>query len=189
MEEILEKSKDEIKKDELYIRQDSRYALSKEEMFSESELWQILLRRQVEQKGSTIVYAELMGKIPYSEQIKMYSFERWYAPNDDMILPRSRMMQDAIFEYLSIAKPYDKIVRRKKAQKGTMTERKNSMLRTFLCNNLFSEDFIKSFERLSDGIKDMLGIDNSGDLEALIDLLKKEIKYVEIKSISKYDKN
>lgn len=105
-----------------------------------------------------------------------------------MILPRSRMMQDAIFEYLSIAKPYDKIVRRKKAQKGTMTERKNSMLRTFLCNNLFSEDFIKSFERLSDGIKDMLGIDNSGDLEALIDLLKKEIKYVEIKSISKYDK-
>lgn len=189
LEEILEKSKDEIKKDELYIRQDSRYALSKEEMFSESELWQILLRRQVEQKGSTIVYAELMGKIPYSEQIKMYSFERWYAPNDDMILPRSRMMQDAIFEYLSIAKPYDKIVRRKKAQKGTMTERKNSMLRTFLCNNLFSEDFIKSFERLSDGIKDMLGIDNSGDLEALIDLLKKEIKYVEIKSISKYDKN
>ena len=70
-----------------------------------------------------------------------------------------------------------------------MTERKNSMLRTFLCNNLFSEDFIQSFERLSDGVKDMLGIDNSGDLEALIDLLKKEIKYVEIKSISKYDKN
>lgn len=189
LEMILEKSEDEIKRDELYIRQDDRYTLSDEEILSDSELWAILLRRRVEQKGSAIVYEELMSKIPYSEQIQMHSFERWYTPNNDMILPRSRRMQDVIFEYLSIATPYDKIIRRKKAQKGTMTERKNSMLRTFLCNNLFSEDFKQSFERLSDGIKDMLGIDNSGDLEALIDLLHKEINYVEIKTMSKYDKN
>jgi len=189
LEIILKKSEEEIKKDELYIRQDGRYTLSDEEILSDSELWEILLRRRVEQHGSAIVYAELMSRIPYSEQIKVHSFERWYTPNNNMILPRSRRMQDAIFEYLSIAMPYDKIIRRKKAQKGTMTERKNSMLRTFLCNNLFSEDFKQSFERLGDGIKDMLGIDNPGDLEALIDLLKKEINYVEIKTMSKYDKN
>jgi len=42
---------------------------------------------------------------------------------------------------------------------------------------------------LSDGMKDMFGIDNHDDLEALIDLLKKEIDYTEIKNISIYDKN
>lgn len=181
LESILEQSEDEIKKDELYIRQDERYALTDDEVSSESELWEILLRRKVELRGADIVFAEVMEKIPYSEQIKRQSFERWYAQNNDMILPRSRRMQDALFQYLSIATPYDKIIRRKKAQKGTKTEQKNSMLRSFLCNNLFSDDYKQAFERLSDGMKDMFGIDNHDDLEALIDLLKKEIDYTEIK--------
>lgn len=189
LESILEQSEDEIKKDELYIRQDERYALTDDEVSSESELWEILLRRKVELRGADIVFAEVMEKIPYSEQIKRQSFERWYAQNNDMILPRSRRMQDALFQYLSIATPYDKIIRRKKAQKGTKTEQKNSMLRSFLCNNLFSDDYKQAFERLSDGMKDMFGIDNHDDLEALIDLLKKEIDYTEIKNISIYDKN
>mgnify|MGYP000290801806 CR=1 FL=1 len=73
-----------------------------------SELWEILLRRKVELRGADIVFAEVMEKIPYSEQIKRQSFERWYAQNNDMILPRSRRMQDALFQYLSIATPYDK---------------------------------------------------------------------------------
>lgn len=173
----------------MQIRQDERYALTDDEVSSESELWEILLRRKVELRGADIVFAEVMEKIPYSEQIKRQSFERWYAQNNDMILPRSRRMQDALFQYLSIATPYDKIIRRKKAQKGTKTEQKNSMLRSFLCNNLFSDDYKQAFERLSDGMKDMFGIDNHDDLEALIDLLKKEIDYTEIKNISIYDKN
>jgi hypothetical protein len=188
LEIILEESENDIKKDELYIRKDSQYALSEEDIESESELWEILLRRRVEQRGASIVYTELMKKISYSERIKMQSFERWYIPNNDMILPRSRKMQNILFEYLSIAKPYDNIIRRKKAQKGTMTEQKNSMLRAFLCNNLFSEDYKQSFDSFGDGIKDILGIDNPEDLGALIELLKKEIKYVEIISISEYDK-
>lgn len=189
LETILEQSEDEIKKDELYIRRDERYALTESEILSESELWEILLRRKVEQKGADTVFAEVMNGIPYSEQIRRQSFERWYTPNNNMILPRSRRMQDILFQYLSIAAPYDKVIRRKKAQKGMKTEQKNSMLRSFLCNNLFSDDYKQSFERLSDNIKDILGIDNQGDLEALIDLLKKEIKYVEIKNMSQYDKD
>lgn len=189
LETILEHSVNEIKNDELFIRQDERYALTDEEVLSESELWEILLRRKVDLKGADVVFAEVMEKIPYSEQIKRQSFERWYTQNNYMILPRSRRMQDVLFQYLSIATPYDKIIRRKKAQKGMKTEQKNSMLRSFLCNNLFSNDYKQSFERLSDGVKDILGIDNHGDLAALIDLLKKEIYYIEIKNISIYDKN
>ena len=73
--------------------------------------------------------------------------------------------------------------------KGTKTEQKNSMLRSFLFKNLFSDDYKQDIERLSDGMKDKFGIDNHDDLEALIDLLKKEIDYTEIKNISIYDKN
>ena len=69
----LEQSEDEIKKDELYIRQDERYALTDDEVSSESELWEILLRRKVELRGADIVFAEVMEKIPYSEQIKRQS--------------------------------------------------------------------------------------------------------------------
>lgn len=181
---ILKQSENEIKKDELYIRQDERYALTEDEIFSENELWEILLRRKIRQKGADTVFVDIMGKIPYSEQIRRQSFERWYAKNSNMILPRSRRMQDVLFQYLSIVTPYEKIIRRKKAQKGMKTEQKNSMLRSFLCNNLFSDDYKQSFERLNDSVKDMLGIGSQGDLEALIDLLKKEIDYIEIKNIS-----
>ena len=181
---ILKQSEDEIKNDELYIRKDERYGLTDDEILSENELWVMLLRRKVELKGVDTVFTEVMEKIPYSEQIKRQSFDRWYTQNNDMILPRSRRMQDVLFHYLSIGTPYDKIIRRKKAQKGTKTEQKNAMLRSFICNNLFTNDYKQSFERLSDGVKDMLGIDNQGDLEALIDLLKKEIDYIEIKKIS-----
>ena len=65
LESILEQSEDEIKKDELYIRQDERYALTDDEVSSESELWEILLRRKVELRGADIVFAEVMEKIPY----------------------------------------------------------------------------------------------------------------------------
>lgn len=187
LESKLEQSENEIKKDELYIRQDERYALTNDEISSESELWEILLRRRVKQKGAEAVFDDIMEKIPDSEKIKRQSFERWYAQNNDMILPRSRRMQDVLFQYLSIGTPYDKIIRRKKAQKGMKTEQKNSMLRAFLCNNLFSDDYRQSFERLNDNVKDVLGIGNQGDLEDLIELLKKEIDYTEIKKISLHD--
>lgn len=189
LDSILEQSENAIKKDELYIRQEKCYNLTVEEISSESELWEILLRKCVDQKGADTVFSEIMEQIPYSERIRKQSFERWYTENNDMILPRSRRMQDVLFQYLSIAAPYDKIIRRKKAQKGLKTEQKNSILKSFLCNNLFSDDYKQSFEQLNDSVKDMLGIDRQGDLEALIDLLKREIDYVEIKKISMYDQN
>ena len=189
LECIIEESVKDIKKDELYIRKEKKYLLSNEEIESESELWEILLRRIVKLKGANRIYNEIMEKIPYHEKISFNSFERWYAPNNDMILPRSRRMQNVLFEYLSIDKPYDKIIIRKKAQKCAMTEKKNSMLTTFLCNNLFAEDFKSAFELLGDNIKNMLGIYNYEDLAALVDLLKREIEFETINTISKYDKN
>ena len=65
---------------------------------------------------------------------------------------------------------------------------KNSMLKSFLCNNLLSEDFKQSFEQLGDSIKDMLCLENDKDLESLIELLRKEIEYYIINSVSQYDK-
>lgn len=188
LEQIIENSETEIREGELYIRRAPAYSLTEDEIISESELWEILLRKKVEEKGADIVYKELMDKIPYSEQIKPQSFDRWYALDNDMILPRSRRMQDVLFKYLSLSPPYDKIIRRKKSQKSTKTEMKNSMLKSFLCNNLLSEDFKQSFEQLGDSIKDMLYLENDKDLESLIELLRKEIEYYIINSVSQYDK-
>ena len=188
LEQIIENSETEIREGEMYIRRAPAYSLTEDEIISESELWEILLRKKVEEKGADIVYKELMDKIPYSEQIKPQSFDRWYALDNDMILPRSRRMQDVLFKYLSLSPPYDKIIRRKKSQKSTKTEMKNSMLKSFLCNNLLSEDFKQSFEQLGDSIKDMLCLENDKDLESLIELLRKEIEYYIINSVSQYDK-
>jgi hypothetical protein len=94
-------------------------------------------------------------------------------------------MQNELFKYLSIEPPYDKIIRSKKAQKGTQTEQKNAILKTFLCNNLFSRDYNKSFQKLNENIKEILNINNYNDFIALIELLKKEISYIEITNIEK----
>lgn len=185
---FLKQKEDDIRESELYIRQDPRYAFTDDEILSESEVWKILLIRKVKQKGSDAVFSE-MHELPEAAGISRSKFERWREPSDNMILPRSRTDQEALFKYLHIAAPYDRIIRRKKAQKGSNTEQKNNMLRSFLCNNLFTDDYKQSFERLSDNLKDMLSIDNEGDFEALIDLLRKEIKFIEIKSLTLYDKN
>lgn len=185
---FLKQKEDDIKESELYIRQDPRYAFPDDEILSESEAWKILLIRKVKQKGADAVFSE-MHELPEAAGISKSKFDRWREPSDNMILPRSRTDQEALFKYLHIAAPYDRIIRRKKAQKGNNTEQKNNMLRSFLCNNLFTDDYKQSFERLSDNLKDMLSIDNEGDFEALIDLLRKEIKFIEIKSLTLYDKN
>lgn len=189
LETILNKQEVEIRRTELFIRQDARYALTEDEVSSESELWQILLRKKVQQHTAKVVYDEIMARIPEVNRLQIRSFERWYDDSSDMILPRSRQMQNSLFAYLSIMAPYDKIIRRKKAQRSTKTEQKNLILRTFLCDNLFADDFQDSFDGLSDEVKDMLGIDKPSDIKALIDLLKPEIQYNQLKNISKNDKN
>lgn len=185
LEIFLETKEKEIKNNELYIRKDKRYKLTDEEILSNVELWKILLKRKIDVTGSEQVYNDLMINIPASEKIQKQSFERWYDQNNEMILPRSRKMQNELLKYLSIETPYDKIIRSKKAQKGTQTEQKNFMLKTFLYNNLFSQDYNKSFKRLNENIKEILNINNYNDFIALIELLKKEISYIEITNIEK----
>lgn len=185
LETFLEKKENDVKNNELYIRKDKRYKLTDEEILSNIELWKILLKRKIEITGSEQVYNDIMTNIPPSEKIHKQSFEHWYDQNNDMILPRSRKMQNELFKYLSIEPPYDKIIRSKKAQKGTQTEQKNAILKTFLCNNLFSRDYNKSFQKLNENIKEMLDINNYDDFVTLIELLKKEISYIEIANIEK----
>ncbi|MCC8088864.1 MAG: hypothetical protein LIO79_06335, partial [Rikenellaceae bacterium] len=115
------------------------------------------------------------------------SFDRWYSRKTDLILPRSKNLQKALFEFLTISKPYDKIMRRKKVQKCMATEKRNSLLKTFLCENLFTDDIQFSYEKLGENTKDLLGLEKHEDLAVLIEMLKTEIQYKSVNSVTKDD--
>ena len=159
--------------------------LTEQEIQSSDELWEILLRKKVEAVGSDVVYSDIMKLVPQNEHISKTAFDRWYTPDNGMILPRNRNMQDAVISYLAIDPPYDRIIRRKKAQSGNNTEHINSTLKSFLCKNLLSNDFAQSFNELSDELRDMFDIGTVGDLTALLDLLKQDIIYTKITSITR----
>ena len=167
------------------IRQELKYNLTEQEIQSSDELWEILLRKKVEAVGSDVVYNDIMRLVPPNEHISKTAFDRWYTPDNGMILPRNRNMQDAVISYLAIDPPYDRIIRRKKAQFGNNTEHINSTLKSFLCKNLLSNDFAQSFNELSDELRDMFDIGTVGDLTALLDLLKQDIIYTKITSITR----
>lgn len=167
------------------IRKDQKYNLTEQEQQSLDELWEILLQRKVREKGPEEVYNELMRSVPDNEHISITAFERWYTPDNGMIFPRSRRMQNAVISYLDLDPLYNKIIRKKKAQSGNNTEYINSTLRAFLCNNLLSSDYNQSFNELSDELKEMFELKTAGDMKALLDLLKENITYKEITSITR----
>ncbi|MCC8174470.1 MAG: hypothetical protein LIO65_08975, partial [Odoribacter sp.] len=187
LEKFITKAEAEIKEEEMCVREAPKYNLSLKEIQSEDELWQILLRRKVYEIGAQKVYEGIMSKIPSSEQISKTSFDRWYSRKTDLILPRSKNLQKALFEFLTISKPYDKIMRRKKVQKCMATEKRNSLLKTFLCENLFTDDIQFSYEKLGENTKDLLGLEKHEDLAVLIEMLKTEIQYKSVNSVTKDD--
>ena len=180
LEDFLERGDTTIRKNELSIRQLPKYHLTDSEINSEAELWRILLCKRVAQNGEDLVYKELMANMPETEPRGKDVFERWYNLEYTMILPRNICTQSVLFKYLDIDPPYDRIIRRKKARRVTQERQKNSMLRSFLCNNLLSDDFEASFVKLSDTVRDMLYIDSADDLKALVETLWEDLTYVTI---------
>lgn len=180
LEDFLERGDTTIRKNELSIRQLPKYHLTDSEINSEAELWRILLCKRVAQNGEDLVYKELMANMPETGPRGKDVFERWYNLEYTMILPRNICTQSVLFKYLDIDPPYDRIIRRKKARRVTQERQKNSMLRSFLCNNLLSDDFEASFVKLSDTVRDMLYIDSADDLKALVETLWEDLTYVTI---------
>lgn len=183
LEVLLERGDTTIRKNELRIRQLPKYHLTDSEINSEAELWRILLCKRVAQNGEDLVYKELMANMPETEPRGKDVFERWCNLEYAMILPRNICTQSVLFKYLDIDSPYDRIIRRKKARQVTQEKQKNSMLRSFLCNNLLSDDFESSFVKLSDAVRDMLYIDSVKDLKALVETLWEGLTYVTIDRI------
>ena len=160
------------------IRSDRKYGLSGDEIDSRVELWKILLKKKVDERGGEIVYNEIGAS---NVEISFNGFKRWYDLDNPMILPRSRKSQHALLSFLgfAIGSPYHRIVLKKKlfsiVNSRTLNSQIATLLQDILTNDITTHLFEKLLETHSD-ILTLLDITSEGDVEALVGLLNIDLK-------------
>ena len=137
--------------------------------------------------GFDSVYQSINEGLKEIEQISKEQLKRWADTNDDMMLPRSRVHQRRLFDYLGFGNsPYLFIMRSKKAATKNNTRSLNSMMdrflsRTLVCTNI-DDDL---FEEISNSeINDLLELQKRDDLESLVEMLREEIHLNTVKEIN-----
>ena len=168
---------------EMYLRQAK---ITEEECQSSVALWKILLSKMVRVNGYDSVYQSINEGLKEIEQISQKLLKRWADTNDDMMLPRSKVHQRKLFEFLGLGNsPYLFIMRSKKAATKNNTRTQNTMMNRFLSRTLTSVIDADLFEEISESeINDLLELRNLGDLESLIDMLREEIHLKTVKEIN-----
>ena len=167
-----------------YIRRDSTFGLTQEQIDSDVELWKYILKRKVETDGIEEAYNAIF---PVNKEISLRGFEKWLDFDYPMIFPRSRKSQTSLLKYLgfNIGCPYHHIILRKKLLKNSNTRLLNNQIESFLqsilpmsdINDEYFDDLVeKHFDILS-----LLDIKSNDDIKALLDLL--DIKLKPIKRI------
>ena len=161
--------------------------ISEEECSSSIALWKILLAKNVRITGFDSVYLSMNEGLKEIEQISQEQLKRWADTTDDMMLPRSRVHQRRLFDYLGFGNsPYLFIMRSKKAATKNNTRSLNSMMdrflsRTLVCTNI-DDDL---FEEISNSeINDLLELQKRDDLESLVEMLREEIHLNTVKEIN-----
>lgn len=168
---------------EMYLRQAK---ITEEECQSSVALWKILLSKMVRVNGYDSVYQSINEGLKEFEQISQKLLKRWADTNDDMMLPRSKVHQRKLFEFLGFGNsPYLFIMRSKKAATKNNTRTLNTMMDRFLSRTLTGVIDADLFEEISESeINDLLELRNLGDLESLIDMLREEIHLKTVKEIN-----
>ena len=185
LEVLIDKEERRMGDGEVVIRNNPKYNLTESEKKSKREMWKILLEHKVNILGEQKVYNEIMQPLLPMERIQMSSFRRWLDQAETSILPRSRRMQCRVIEeYLEIESIYTRMLRLRKSRTSTNTEGRNTIFRNFLAHCLLEPNFQRSYESLSNEVKDYLNIAGSEDVKMIIGLIKDEIPNLRpIKSI------
>lgn len=183
-DDYLETKKAEDTNSEKLFKEQPIYALSEEQKDSNVQLWKILLQRKIDERTIEVVFDEIMSNFSSEQRISFNAFSQW--PNEDYGLPRSNRMQEYLIRnYLGIKDPYLRVVRRLKAKSRNNTEAINANIRHFLSVGLLSNDYSAIYNSLNDEIRDLLSLESTEDVKALIELVSENIKLEPIKSISK----
>lgn len=188
LEVFIDNEEHKLGEGESFIRNNPKYGLSEKEKGAEREMWKILLEHITKEKGEHFVYDEIMQPLLPIFHISFNRFKDWLKESNTDILPRSRKMQERVLiGYLNLDPLYLRLLRHKKSIKGTKTEDKNSIFRTFLMHCLLETNTQKAYNELSHEVCDYLNIASGDDIRIIIDLIKDEtLNFRPIKSI-KYD--
>lgn len=160
--------------------------ITEQERDSDVVLWKILLKKKIEEDGLQQAYDIVMSGLSDKKRISLTQFKRWADFEDKMILPLLKVCQIKLFEYLGFVRssPYLSIMRSKKLSTIRGTRNFNSMITSFLLRTLLVEIDDDVFEEIFDSeINDLLQLDNKGDLQSLVDLLKENISMNKIAKI------
>lgn len=183
-DDYLETKKAEDTNSEKLFKEQPIYALTEEQKDSNVQLWKILLQRKIDERTIEVVFDEIMSNFSSEQRISFNAFSQW--PNEDYGLPRSNRMQEYLIRnYLSIKDPYLRVVRRLKAKSRNNTEAINANIRHFLSVGLLSNDYSAIYNSLNEEIRDLLSLESTEDVKALIELVSENIKLEPIRSISK----
>ena len=167
---------------ERMFKEQPSYALSSEEIASDTQLWKILLQRRVDESSERDVYEDIMSHFNERYVISFNSFKRWLEP--DYGIPRARKMQKYLIEdYLGIRPPYINLVRRIKERTKSDTESISIKIRHFLNIALLSNDYNNVFLALSEETKDLLDISKVNDVINIVSDINNRIQFESIKKI------
>lgn len=168
---------------EMYLRQAK---ITEEECQSSVALWKILLSKMVRVNGFESIYQSINMELKDNERISAGQLYSWADIDNDMMLPRSKVHQSKLFEFLGFGNsPYLFIMRSKKAATKNNTRTLNTMMDRFLSRTLTGVIDADLFEEISESeINDLLELKNLGDLGSLVDMLREEIHLNTVKEIN-----
>jgi len=121
------------------------------------------------------------------EQVSKLTFRRWYIPEVEMILPRSRKHRRALLEYLGFTPDsrYYRLVIAKKLTNINDTRSLNSQVENMLKEILFIKEVTdQAYDALSERYADLfmlLEVSSSGGIQTLRELI--DVDFDEVKKI------
>ena len=175
---FIQRNQDNANENERIIRNSyySQGQITEEERDSSIILWKIILAKKIRSLGSETVYEAVKKGLTEAEQISKNQFKSWADTSNNMMLPRSKVHQRKLFEYLGLPSPYLFIMRSKKAATKNGTRKFNSMINQFLSRTLTREIDNDLFEEIyNSDINDLLNLENINDLISIVDMLREEI--------------
>ena len=136
--------------------------------------------------GFESIYQSINMELKDNECISAGQLYSWADIDNDMMLPRSKVHQRKLFEFLGFGNsPYLFIMRSKKAATKNNTRTLNTMMDRFLSRTLTGVIDADLFEEINESeINDLLELKNLGDLGSLVDMLREEIHLNTVKEIN-----
>jgi hypothetical protein len=169
---------------------------------SAGRIWKILLNKKAELIGIDTLYTELLhlfsnNNIPLVKQ--SYFISSWLNTQNDALMPRGNKIVKVLFDYLQLSKEYRRILYRLKnasiSGKIEATRKYSNLLKDLFSDGCFDSNANlkliiqnKLVDYRQNHSLEELGIDSENPINglvALIELIKPEIKTVELETIEK----